>query len=456
MNTTSCEETKKIEELESIANNILELKNNLHQRRTIVIEFAGSPKSGKSSCINSLNLFLKRNGFKTKILNEKASICPISNKLSPNFNLWTFCQTLSEYLEYAMQHSEYDVILIDRGIFDALCWFDFLKDTLDTEETNTIINFIKLEKWRKFTDLVCVFKSTPETSLDREYKNLLTRKTGRIMKDTILNNYLESLDNTFQKYNNEFHYIESIDTSSLSQNEVNYTVTKNVLNELHNMLIEKIANYPNSIVSKLMNPEYNFLDLITEKVTFSRRDIVENEDKIQPIAIGVLIDRANNKILRLKKGNKSLESDSPEKDRYLLWAGGHIRKDDLTGQVYPYKDCTQNIDHKLFEKALERELKEELGIDIVIENNKQSDPILIYTPNSDKSKKHFAICYELKINSKDLSLTIDKYEFSNNKNVSFVNIDTLDLDDSFESWSIQIVKKILKKNINQEQVTYFG
>ena len=56
---------KNIAELERLAKEVLRLKSEREQRRPLLIEFCGSPKSGKSTTINSLNIFLKRNGFKT-------------------------------------------------------------------------------------------------------------------------------------------------------------------------------------------------------------------------------------------------------------------------------------------------------------------------------------------------------------------------------------------------------
>ena len=67
-------------ELEDLASDILQLKKTYRQRRPIVIEFCGCPKSGKTSCVNSLNIFLKRNGFNTSVLTERANVCPVPNE----------------------------------------------------------------------------------------------------------------------------------------------------------------------------------------------------------------------------------------------------------------------------------------------------------------------------------------------------------------------------------------
>jgi len=89
----------KIKELENLAIEILEFKQERKLRRPLLIEFCGSPKSGKSTTITSLNQFLKRNGFSTTILTERASICPVSNKKDPFFNIWTLTSAIAEIVE---------------------------------------------------------------------------------------------------------------------------------------------------------------------------------------------------------------------------------------------------------------------------------------------------------------------------------------------------------------------
>lgn len=89
---------KRISELEKLAADILQLKRRVRPRRPIVIEFSGSPKSGKTTAISSLDIFLRRNGFRTKVLTERASVCPIPNKFDPVFNVWTGCAALNQSL----------------------------------------------------------------------------------------------------------------------------------------------------------------------------------------------------------------------------------------------------------------------------------------------------------------------------------------------------------------------
>ena len=52
----------KIKELEKLASEVLKFKEERALRSPLLIEFCGSPKSGKSTIITALNIFLKRNG----------------------------------------------------------------------------------------------------------------------------------------------------------------------------------------------------------------------------------------------------------------------------------------------------------------------------------------------------------------------------------------------------------
>src|SRR5690606_32366109 len=144
--------------------------------------------------INSLNIFLKRNGFKTVVLTERASVCPIRNKTHPFFNIWTLASAMSEIVKYLEQvDSRVDIIISDRGLFDALCWFEWLNTNpthrapyLDSDSYKRLENFILMDMWLNYLDLVYIFQVKPQTSINREYANLLTEKRGSIMREPVL------------------------------------------------------------------------------------------------------------------------------------------------------------------------------------------------------------------------------------------------------------------------------
>src|SRR5438067_12417683 len=86
-------------------------------RGPVVIEFAGLPKAGKTSTISQVHAFFRRCGFRTEIVVERASVCPIKDKKHFNFNVWTACTTLTQLLEKTQappRPDDPDILILDR------------------------------------------------------------------------------------------------------------------------------------------------------------------------------------------------------------------------------------------------------------------------------------------------------------------------------------------------------
>ena len=301
----SNDKQSKIKELEALANEVLNLKKTYRQRRPIIIEFCGCPKAGKTSSITALNIFLKRNGFKTVMLSERANVCPISDKQSPIFNVWTITSTINQ-INALIDNSnsscinDIDVVLCDRGIFDALCWFRWLKNNnrMDTKEYKTLIAFTMLDRWQRNIDLIYVFLTTPKESINREYAHLLTNKRGSIMDETILAQYEKAVKQTIKKYSKCFRALQTQDTTGTAQDVVNYKITHDTLNVLKEMLVEKIGYLEKSCLDlKDGLNDYSQLKPKLENIKYDSRDLVEkNSDFIQPIAVATIISEDENKI----------------------------------------------------------------------------------------------------------------------------------------------------------------
>jgi len=50
------------------------------KRRPFIIEFAGTPKSGKTTTLGAIHQFLKRNKVTVRTLQERASVAPLLDK----------------------------------------------------------------------------------------------------------------------------------------------------------------------------------------------------------------------------------------------------------------------------------------------------------------------------------------------------------------------------------------
>src|SRR5439155_15897196 len=122
-------------------------------RRPIVLEFAGVPKAGKTTTLGQLQAFLKRCGFRTEVVVERASVCPIRDKKHANFNVWTACTTLANLLEKTQDPPRPDdphILILDRGLFDSICWLTMMEhlSRLRPGDRELLQTFLTMPEWR--------------------------------------------------------------------------------------------------------------------------------------------------------------------------------------------------------------------------------------------------------------------------------------------------------------------
>ena len=183
----------------------------------LFIEFAGTPKSGKSTCIDIVHHFFRRAGYKILAPTEGAS------KRTPYylkedwmaFNAWSACYALSYVLEGAYHSDKYHLVILDRGLFDALVWFELLFDREDitSKDRDKIHQFLLIEKWRSKISGVFLFRTDAETSISRENQNQLTTEPGRAMNPDAINKLNRAYDTVREKYSNLFADFTNVDTS---------------------------------------------------------------------------------------------------------------------------------------------------------------------------------------------------------------------------------------------------
>jgi len=454
MEISQTEKLKIIQELEKLAEKVLALKKESVPRRPIVIEFCGSPKAGKSTCINSLELFLRRNEFRTRLLTERASVCPVKNKYDPYFNIWTVTSALAELVEILSNHSkDYDVVIMDRGIFDGLCWFVFLKDNnhLDKNNFESLESLLLMDRLKAVIDLVYIFTVTPEVSLEREYANLLTEKTGSIMQPDILNSFKESILKAAEVYKDDYQRIEIYDTSNKHQNYVNYEVTKNILEILRDNIEETVGYLLLKDIDPKLDEFFTFeeANISDQQLEFKARSVVEsNDDYLQPLPILLIKDIKNNKALIVKKNKANTSKISPESGKTLLYLGGHIRKEDM------YLSRSTSL-LSVAKYALSREIKEEIGIDYHPPEN-DVNPFCIWVRDNERSKKHLAICFVYEVDLETLKINLDKNEFmtyGNTKSGKLVTIaELVKTKKDLESWSKILLEKYFCTDEGNNQI----
>lgn len=200
------------------AERVLTALNREHFQRPLFVEFSGSPKSGKSTCIDIVAHFFRRLKFRVSAPTEGAS------KRTPfylkddlvAFNTWSASYALTHILKSLHHSDRYHLAILDRGLFDALVWFELLeKQTQISSDTRSAVHrFLLVDKWRSAIDSVLLFKADPGVSMERENKDKLVDEPGRAMNVEFLTTLNEAYDRVRREYGAQFPGFEVVDTTS--------------------------------------------------------------------------------------------------------------------------------------------------------------------------------------------------------------------------------------------------
>lgn len=209
----------------------LSVLSNITNKEPIIIELAGTPNSGKTSLINSINTSFSRYNVKCKIIRESAQFCKISNKKTPQFNYWTALETLQRILSVIDQG--YKVILCDRGVFDAISWMKlYLNNKYITQEDYNIIkNFYLLKEWNQYFYYIIVMTCDADISVQRDLDYNEFEKYGTIVNPNTISEINNAIFETTIEYYNKFNKIEVYDTSNNIE-DVKKQVMENVFKYL--------------------------------------------------------------------------------------------------------------------------------------------------------------------------------------------------------------------------------
>ena len=188
-----------------------------YSHRPVFVEFSGSPKSGKSTCIDIVAHFFRRMGFNVLAPTEGAS------KRTPYylrsdlvaFNTWSASYALTHVLEGLYHSDEYNLAILDRGLFDALAWFEYLRreGKMPDDDCTKVQEFIRIDHWRSVIDAVFLFTADPETSMRRENADKLISEPGLVMNPDTLASLMAALEQARQSFGSEFRNFIEVDTS---------------------------------------------------------------------------------------------------------------------------------------------------------------------------------------------------------------------------------------------------
>jgi hypothetical protein len=144
-------------------------KNRKINNKPFVIELSGTPNAGKDTqCLILKNFFSDVLHLRVAVIDEAYSSCKITGITNLEKFYWTIpviCHNL-----IFDRPPKYDVIIINRGIFDALCYLRFYweRNSISKQEETILADFLTSKKWSSKVDVVFILYLDPKISIERE------------------------------------------------------------------------------------------------------------------------------------------------------------------------------------------------------------------------------------------------------------------------------------------------
>lgn len=150
------------------------------------------------------------------------------------FNTWSASYALTHILEGLHHSDRYHLAILDRGLFDALAWFQLLETEgqISSEIRETVQKFILVDNWRSVIDSVFLFTADSTTSMDRENQDKLISEPGRTMNPEFLDKLNQAYTEVRNTHGKEFSNFIEIDTSKSETTTARQTasqVAENIL-----------------------------------------------------------------------------------------------------------------------------------------------------------------------------------------------------------------------------------
>jgi hypothetical protein len=159
------------------------------------------------------------------LVDEQAECCPVPSKDNPHFNIWTTCSTICRIVE--ARYSGADIVLIDRGIFDALCWLEWYRERgLPAVESDVYESVLRASRFATdLIDLVVVMIVDPAQALRRDSAGQPRSEPGTIMNARTLEAINHSIGTVAERCGGDFR-LEAVDTSGFTQTDTLTHVTR--------------------------------------------------------------------------------------------------------------------------------------------------------------------------------------------------------------------------------------
>lgn len=213
--------------------------------KPFVIEFSGSPRTGKTTMIHNLYDFFKKGGFDVSIVEEfttssyyKEQIRPKLSKMDLGDRNLAIIECVYEQLLEVLT-SKRDIILIDRSLNDRQIWnyIRYINGDISEEKYLEARDRYK-DLSRELIDFLVVTYAEPLVSLKRDYNSSLALEERHFLNMDNLEAYNHSLQALQDLFNDSVTDFMLFDTSFIPLNDVSVNVASEIMPAMRKQYIK--------------------------------------------------------------------------------------------------------------------------------------------------------------------------------------------------------------------------
>lgn len=214
--------------------------------RPIVITISGTPRSGKTTCIDNLFEFLKKADLRTRCIEEPAGMIYqtlrtkeekkqlLSDRIGFVEKQWDIgASSIRECLD------ENDIIICDRGIIDTFIWYDMYYKFGMMDQKRYIDYLKRMEELKKYCNYFYVLYSDSAESIKRDYINSLSIEPRTTMNQSNIEKYNKSLLDVLPKIKSIIQHTQFIDTTECDRMEASIIVANDVLDNVKKLYLKR-------------------------------------------------------------------------------------------------------------------------------------------------------------------------------------------------------------------------
>lgn len=213
--------------------------------KSFVIEFSGTPRTGKTTTINNLYDFFKKGGFSISIIEEfttsKYFKEVFKQKYKDSSKLDSNIAIIEETVKQLQDeiNTKKDIIIVDRSINDRQIWnyIRYKKNDMDTKMYNELqLKYKEISK--ELIDVLVITYADPITSLKRDYNSSLALEKRSFLNNENITEYNDSVKDLKELFENSVNSLILVDTSNINMNDLSIKVACEVMNVMRSKYIE--------------------------------------------------------------------------------------------------------------------------------------------------------------------------------------------------------------------------